>query len=48
MHLAADVMWGLCPQPTSPESTNEVFQRAGLLLRDAFEHTPERWGSRLV
>jgi len=34
----ADVMNDLCPQPESPAASNQMFQRAGDLLRGAFEH----------
>lgn len=36
--FGADVMAGLCPQPTNEVAVNEVFGRAGLLLGDAFRH----------
>ncbi len=32
-----DVMLDHCPQPAAPEACNEVFQRAGALLHDAFQ-----------
>ncbi len=31
-----DVMEGLCPEPVSPEDSNEAFNRAGAVFRDAF------------
>ena len=31
-----DVMHGLCPEPQTPRGSNELFDRAGELLRDAF------------
>jgi len=34
--FGGDVMRGFCPQPSTPDDANEVFNRAGLLLRDAF------------
>ncbi len=36
--FGADVMTDLCPQPTKPEDSNEVFRRTGRMLREAFEH----------
>jgi hypothetical protein len=32
----ADVMGGFAPEPKTPEGSEEVFRRTGLLLRDAF------------
>jgi hypothetical protein len=32
----ADVMRGFTPEPKTPEGSDEVFRRAGLMLRDAF------------
>jgi hypothetical protein len=34
--FAAEVMWEYLPQPTTPEASNELFERAADLLRDAF------------
>lgn len=33
----ADVMRGFCPQPETPEDCNDVFNRTGDLLREAFQ-----------
>jgi len=33
----ADVMRGFCPQPETPEDCNEVFNRTGDMLREAFQ-----------
>ena len=32
----ADVMIGMCPEPKTPEDSNELFNRTGTMLRDAF------------
>ncbi|MHB9028908.1 MAG: malectin domain-containing carbohydrate-binding protein [Candidatus Latescibacterota bacterium] len=34
----AEVMSGFIPQPDSPEGSTEVFNRTGVLLREAFSH----------
>ena len=34
--FGSEMMWGHIPNPTTPEASNEVFERAGGLLRDAF------------
>ncbi|MHB8524327.1 MAG: malectin domain-containing carbohydrate-binding protein, partial [Limisphaerales bacterium] len=34
--FGADVMRDACPEPTTPESCNAVFDRTGAMLRDAF------------
>jgi hypothetical protein len=36
--FGAEVMRGLCPQPTNAIAANELFERTGALLRDAFQH----------
>ena len=36
--FGAGVMWDHIPQPTTPEGSNEVFNRTAFLLRAAFEH----------
>ena len=36
--FGGDVMRGFCPRPTKPEDCNELFNRTGALLRDAFRH----------
>jgi hypothetical protein len=35
--FGSEVMHGLTPMPDAPEDCNEVFERTGALLRDAFE-----------
>ncbi|MHB1033187.1 MAG: malectin domain-containing carbohydrate-binding protein [Pirellulales bacterium] len=35
---AADVMAGACPEPRTPEATNQVFDRTGAMLDAAFRH----------
>jgi hypothetical protein len=39
--FGGEVMWGHIPNPTTPEACNEVFARAGSLLRDAFSFAHE-------
>ncbi len=34
----ADVMLDMCPRPEKPEECNEVFQRTGAMLREAFRY----------
>jgi len=36
--FGAEVMFDAMPQPKTPESSNEVFDRTAALLREAFEH----------
>jgi len=36
--FAADVMGDSCPQPQAAEACNEVFNRTGEMLREAFQH----------
>jgi len=36
--FGADVMQGFCPQPRTPETSNELFGRAGEMLAEAFKH----------
>jgi len=36
--FGADVMRGFCPQPSAPEACNELFDRAGAMLAEAFKH----------
>ncbi|MCC6488487.1 MAG: hypothetical protein IT364_13400 [Candidatus Hydrogenedentes bacterium] len=36
--FGSEVMHGLTPMPDAPEACNEVFERAGVMLRDAFKH----------
>jgi len=39
--FGAKVMWGHIPNPTTPEASNEVFERAAAMLRDAFTFAHE-------
>ena len=36
--FGGDVMAGFCPRPQKPEDCNEVFDRAGVLIGEAFRH----------
>jgi len=36
--FGADVMRGMCPQPSAPEACNELFDRSGAMLAEAFKH----------
>ncbi|MCX5655299.1 MAG: hypothetical protein NTY65_11685, partial [Planctomycetota bacterium] len=36
--FGADVMQGFCPQPQTPEVSNELFDRSGAMLAEAFKH----------
>jgi hypothetical protein len=36
--FGADVMRDFCPQPRTPEASNELFGRAGEMLAEAFRH----------
>ncbi len=39
--FGAEVMRGQMPQPATPEGCNDVFNRTGAMLRDAFTHAHE-------
>lgn len=39
--FGAEVMWSQMPQPATPEGCNDVFNRTGDMLRDAFTHAHE-------
>ncbi|MGB2755551.1 MAG: malectin domain-containing carbohydrate-binding protein [Phycisphaerae bacterium] len=36
--FGADVMRGFCPQPQTPEASNDLFDRSGAMLAEAFKH----------
>jgi hypothetical protein len=36
--FGADVMRGFCPQPSAPEACNDLFDRSGAMLAEAFKH----------
>ena len=36
--FGADAMQGFCPQPKTPEASNELFDRSAAMLAEAFKH----------